>query len=153
MKVSDEFVVGKNNIGWVDSSFTKEYKDEEILPGAVLPFQKLTKNMYDADIITELKVQECTLGDVLEVMKNAPEELKDGYSNLFYIKGHPSRVVRVYWRGGEWHVFDWRRGAYWDAGSRVFSPATGALVPNPLLSETLEFCSCERCKKCGKLIK
>lgn len=156
MKVSEEFVIGKNNIGWVSSDFTKEYGDMEILPGIPLQFQKLTKRMTDSEIFSELKVQECTLGDVLEVIKNATDEMKDGYANLFYIKGHPSRVVFVYWHDSEWHVYDWHRAGHWNAGRRVFSPATSdPLVSYPMSSDTLKlagYCECERCEKCKKLL-
>ena len=155
-KASDEFKVGQNNIGWVDSSFTSEFGDDEIEGGSVLKSLKLARSMTDSEISKEFKVQECTLGDVLETLKNATGDMKDGYSNLFYVKNHPSHVVNVYWRArdGAWYVDGWGRGSgAWDAGRRVFSPATfdsGSSSPKPL--DPLKLCQCDRCGKCGKLI-
>lgn len=135
MKVSEEFVVGKNNIGWVDSDFKNEYKDEEFEMGTVMKSTKLTKSMNDAEIIKEFGVEECTLGDVLATLNAATDDMKDGFSNLFYIKGHSSHVVRVYWYGGRWRVRAWdRRDISWYGGERVFSPAT--FVAKPLSTST-----------------
>lgn len=135
MKVSEEFVVGKNNIGWVDSDFKNEYKDEEFEMGTVMKSTKLTKSMNDAEIIKEFGVEECTLGDVLATLNAATDDMKDGFSNLFYIKGHSSHVVSVYWDGGRWDVSAWSRGDdAWDEGGRVFSPAT--FVAKPLSTST-----------------
>lgn len=157
MKAKDVFKVGENNIGYVSDTFIKEFGNEEITKGNILPFQKLPRYMSDSEIINQLKVQEVTLSDVLETLKNAPQELKDGYSNIFYIKGC-SRVVGVYWGsdGGGWGVRSWRRGSVWDGGHRVFSPANsgaGSVSPSPESTLTLEFCECERCPNCKKIIK
>ena len=121
IKALDEFKQGKNNIGFVSSSFISEFGNNEIEKGSVIPFQILKKMMTDSEIIKELGVKECTLGDVLETLKSAPKEIKDGYWNIFYIKGH-SRVVSVYWFSSSWHVSTWRRGGRWGEGSRVFLP-------------------------------
>lgn len=138
-KVSDEFIKGKNNIGYVDNDFNKEYGNDEFLPGKVLGMHKLTRSMKDSEIISEFKIQECTLGDVLETLKNATEEMKDGYANIFYIKDHPSRVVRVGWDVSDWYVGDWRRGGgAWDAGDRVFSSATVSQNLSPIDSVPLK---------------
>lgn len=159
MLVRDEFQKGKNNIGYVSSSFEGEFGSEE-LPwlSASLKFQVLPRLMSDSEILSELKIQECTLADVLFSLKNATAEMKDGSWNIFYIKGH-SHVVRVYWRGGEWVVYDWHRDDYWSAGARVFSPATpsssniGAMSSETLnLDPKKDVCECERCGKCGRLV-
>lgn len=154
MRVKDEFVKGKYNIGYVDSDFTREYGSEEFELGSSLKSNKLIRSMKDSEIIKEFGVQECTLGDILETIKNATPEMKDGYSNLFYVKGHGSHVVVVYWGGDDWGVRGWDRGdGTWGGDSRVFSPATGTQSLSPRSSDTLEFCSCERCKQCGKIVK
>ncbi len=156
IKVKEEFQVGKNNIGWINSDFTREYGEEEIIPGKNLVGQKLSRTMTDSEIISEFKVQECTLGDILATINAAPEDMKDGYSNIFYIKGHPSRVVDVYWGDGEWFVRVWNRGdGDWYEGDRVFTPATGAgiLSAGALTPLALPiYCECERCPKCKKLL-
>lgn len=154
MKVKDEFIKGKNDIGYVDSNFTSEYGDEEFEVGSILKSNKLTRSMTDSEIIKEFGVQECTLGDIFITLKNATPEMKDGYSNLFYVKGHGSRVVSVRWGGDYWYVYGWGRGdGAWGGDRRVFSPATAAGLLSPQSSDTLEFCSCERCGQCGKVVK
>lgn len=139
MKTSQEFVKGKNNIGYVSSSFLTEFGNDEVVIGSPLICQKLTRSMTDSEIISELGVQECTLGDVLATLDNSTEEMKDGNWNIFYIKGH-ARVVRVYWGadGGEWRVLDWYRGGgSWSGGSRVFSPAIDSRFTSTLDSGSL----------------
>lgn len=124
MKAKETFKVGENKIGYVASSFLEEFGDEEVREGSMLKFDKLSRYMTDSEIIKEFGVQECTLGDVLATLKDASEELKDGYANIFYIKGH-ARVVNVYWFRSGWGVDDWGRGGRrWHAGRRVFSSAT-----------------------------
>lgn len=138
-KVNEVFIKDSHNIGWVDSDFTKEYGDEILKDQSqVLTFHKLTKSMNDSEIIKEFSIQECTLADVLATMNQATDDMKDGYANIFYIKGHPSHVVSVRWSDDEWCVFTWRRGGRtWSAGGRVFSPATEAKRIGALDSETL----------------
>lgn len=157
-KVSDIFKVGENKIGWVDGGFTKEYGNDEFTEGLMLHSSKLSRSMKDSEIIKEFGIQECTLGDVLETLKNATEDMKDGYANVFYIKGHPSLVVSVYWHsdGGEWRVGGWLRGvSSWSGGYRVFSPATVSSNLIPLNSETLTLSQAIKiCKENGlKVIK
>lgn len=124
-KASELFKVGKNNIGYVSSDFIKEFRNEKITKGIKLPFQKLPRYMSDSEIISELKIQECTLDDILVTLNEATDDMKDGWANIFYVKDHPSRVVGVRWSGGGggWGVDGWDRGGRWVGGSRVFSPA------------------------------
>lgn len=153
-KVSEEFVKGKNNIGYVETSFLNEFGNDELGEGKILTSQKLTRTMIDAEIISELKVQECTVADILATMKAAPDDMKDSYYNIFYVKGH-SRVVHVRWRGGEWGVGGWYREDGWHSGHRVFSTATESSA-SELGSGSValtDYCSCEHCPKCGKLVK
>lgn len=140
-KVSDVFKVGQNNIGWVDNSFTKEFGEDEFsdTEPRLIPYT-LSKSMNDSEIIKEFNIQECSLGEVMAMMLNPSPEMKDGYYNIFYIKGHPSRVVDVSWISGrgEWGVRDWRRGGLdWAAGRRVFSPATEAGSISTMTSDSL----------------
>lgn len=128
MKAVEEFVVGKHQIGYVDSDFKSRFgKDEFEMKEAPTKFQKLPRYMTDAEIESELKPGICDLGDVLAFIENAPKEYKDGNWNLFYTKNF---VVCVFWNGffGEWYVGTWSRGGGgWGVDSRVFSPAAGSL--------------------------
>ncbi len=136
-KASEEFAVGKHGIGYVSSDFKEKFSSVEFAERAMPTFQKLGKNMKDAAIESELKPGICELGDVLAFIDNAPQECKDGYSNIFYF---PACVVSVRWSAdfAGWYVLTWYRGdGAWSAGSRVFSPATGRSVPC-----THNCCSC-----------
>lgn len=126
MKPSQEFVKGKHNIGYVESSFISHVGDEEFELKGVPTFQRLPRNMNDAEIERELKPGLCDLGDIIAFMDNPPEGTKDGYTNLFYT---PAFVVGIYWRVFDdvWDVNTWRRsGDEWNGGRRVFSSATGS---------------------------
>jgi hypothetical protein len=134
----EEFQIGKHQIGWM---YNLDRLPETFTPVTKLPtFQKLLRNMTEAQIESELKPGLCTPGDVLFFLDNAPEECKDGNWNLFHFA---SFVVYVDWdsgRGG-WNVYAWGRGGRgWDAGDRVFSPATGTqeLGTGPSVPLTLE---------------
>lgn len=123
---SEVFKNGLHNIGYVSSSFLSNFGSNEVPSGTVLNTQTLSRSMTDSQIISELGIHECTLGDVIETLDNATSEMKDGNWNLFYIK-NSSRVVSVCWLAdfGVWRVGDWRRGGHsWRVGVRVFSPAT-----------------------------
>jgi hypothetical protein len=120
----NEFQVGKHNIGWLDSDFTKYFGESKFGKQSIPTFQTLPRQMDDSEIESELKPGLCELGDILAFLKNPPEKSKDGYANLFYTS---SCVVRVRWHVDDrrWCVSTWRRdGSGWSAGRRVFSPAT-----------------------------
>ena len=121
MKASEEFKVGKNNIGYVGSTFTSTYGKKEFEERETPTFQKTPRSMTDAEIESELKPGFCELGDVLAFIKNPPEGSKDGWSNLFYFEDF---VVFVDWSAYDryWHVDAWYRGE-WGGDRRVFSPA------------------------------
>ena len=138
MKASEEFIKGKHNIGWVDSAFTSNFGSDTFQMGSALKSHTLTRSMSDSEIIKEFGIQECTFGDILATLKDASEDMKDGYANIFYVKDHPSRVVDVNWNDGEWFVRDWYRGdGRWYEGRRVFTPATGALNNRSMDLESL----------------
>lgn len=133
------FKIESHSIGYVSNSFLTEFGSDDVFPGAALSFQKLARNMNDSEILSELKIQECTLGDIIATLDAATSDMKDGNWNIFYVKGH-SRVVDVRWSadGGEWDVRDWRRdGGSWDGGVRVFSPATESCSSSPEFSGSL----------------
>lgn len=138
LKASKEFVVGKNNIGYISSSFEQKFEDKEFQEVTGTPkFQKLPRAMNDGEIESELKPGICSLGDVLAFIKNPPEESKDGDWNLFYF---PDFVVCVSWLSGGryWFVDAWQRGGSgWLEGTRVFSPATDLSSSDTSPSESL----------------
>lgn len=124
IEAKKEIKEGKHGIGYVSSSFESRFYDKEFDSVKTPPsFQKLPRNMTDAQIESELKPGFCTLGDVLAVIQSDNAEFKDGNWNLFYFE---ACVVVVGWRGSYWDVlaFD-RDDRAWAAGRRVFSPATG----------------------------
>ena len=148
-KVSTEFKVGKNGIGYLWGNFEEKFKGQTFKEVAVPPRAiTLPRDMTDAQIESELKPGYCTLGDVLAVLKSDDPKYKDGYANLFYFK---DTVVSVDWYAGHggWVVGAWGRdGIRWYAGHRVFSLVTdqnsdtsktgsGALEPSETLPETL----------------
>lgn len=122
LKSSEEFVVGKHNIGYVDSDFKERHYDKAFSPREIGKFQTLGRYMKNAaDIEKSLNPGKCELGDVLAFLKNPPEGTKDGYYNLFLIGEY---VVSVYWDAsyGAWDVDSWNRDEDWRDDSRVFSP-------------------------------
>lgn len=127
LKTSEEFVKGKHKIGYVSDSFLGFFKDRSFATASMPTFQKLTERISDSKIESTLKPGISSLGYVIAFMDNAPEECKDGYANVFYF---PECVVVVFWNsfGGEWSVHTWDRDEHdWDAGRRIFSPATSGM--------------------------
>lgn len=146
LKAKDEFIVGKHDIGWIDSDFKNRFGGAKFEERALGAFAKLPRSMNGNEMITKRVVEECELGDVLALLKNPPEESKDGDYNLFVLS---SFVVGVYWSDSDWRVRTWDRGGYdWGSHDRVFSPATvsnppgtepsDALILNPFQSELLK---------------
>jgi len=136
LKVSDEFVVGKRGIGWINSRFVETYGAETFDMGTLGRYQVLPRTMSDEAIESELKPGICTPSDLVAFLDGAPQECKDGKWNIFYFSGF---VVSVGWRSrvGGWSVNVWCRDNVWDGGPRVFSPGAGALTLGPKSSDTL----------------
>lgn len=138
LKAKDEFKVGKHNIGWVSDFFKDNYGSESFEESAKMPTsQTLTKYMTDSEIQSELKPDECTLGDVLIFLENDTKEHRDGNWNIFYVG---TFVVGVFWnsRGGGWFVGTWYRDSrVWLTVTRVFSPATDPKTLGTKPSDTL----------------
>lgn len=151
LKASEEFVVGKHSIGWVDSDFRNAFYEKSFSPSTLGKFQKLGKYMANADEIErELKPGKCSLGDVLAFLQNPPEGCKDGWANLFLIG---DRVVSVRWGSddGGWGVDAWCRDGVWSGGGRVFSPGLDSQSLDSSESLTLER-AIELVKKEGYLV-
>lgn len=138
LKVSDEFVVGRHNIGWVDSDFKDKFYGQEFTPNVLGKFQKLGSYMANADEIeTKLNPGRCTLADVYAFLQNPPKESKDGWSNLFLVE---DKVVSLFWYSefGFWFVYTWYREFAWLDDNRVFSPGFESQSLGNLDSSTLE---------------
>lgn len=144
MKVSTEFKIGNHDIGYIDSTFEKEFGKISFEERPTPKFQKLPRAMNDAAIESELKPGMCELGDILAFLKDTPEECKDGWVNLFYT---PAFVVRVRWGayGRGWSVSAWYRGGGgWVGGGRVFSPAIDVSVSKNSDLESYETLNLEK---------
>lgn|SRR3990167_11769 len=147
-KASEEFVVGRHDIGWISSDFLKYFGDQEFEVKAMPTFQRLPLNMTDAEIENEFKPGICELGDILAFLKNPIEECKNGKWNIFYTS---SCVVGVDWIAGSrgWSVITWQRSdRRWGAGGQVFSPAIDTKTLRPSDPLDLEK-AIEQVKKAG----
>lgn len=121
MLASEEFVVHKHSIGFVNSRFRDAFDQTTFDLHPIPNFKKLTKYMSDFEIESEIKPGLCELGDILAFLDAAPEECKDGFANLFHISS--AFVVLVGWYGHGWRVYTWKRGEIeWRTGNRIFSP-------------------------------
>lgn len=113
MKTSEEFRVGKHQIGWISSS---------ILSALPATFKKRTSPTYQvtSKTMSFAELPECELGHILSFLENPPEECKDGYGNYFKCG---SLLVCVRWGGVNrgWDVGGWAPGDDVGAGRRVFS--------------------------------
>lgn len=124
LKASQEFKVGKNEIGWISDRLVRAFNgDTFVLLDQKPTVTTLERRMPDAEIEREIvRGRQVTLGDVLSLLRSSEKTYKDGYANLFYF---PSFVVLVPWDGGGWYVSaDGRGGHGWIQGYRVCCPAT-----------------------------
>ena len=120
LKASQEFIVGKHQIGWVDSDFIEEFLNTSFTKGKLLPTFELPRDMTGDELLKEYP-NLCTLGNVLAYMKAEKDDC------CFLVKGN-SGVVVVYVRWGsgsrKWGVSTWRLGGTWRAGYRFTSCTT-----------------------------
>lgn len=124
MKTSKYFVADKNNIGWVDPDFTKEFGDHtiELVEDFEPQIRKLEKYMTLKQMQEEFRPEEITISDLVHILKTSDKLLKDGYANIFFIKG--SRwAVYVGWNGDVWNVYarSVEDPIEWCAGHQVLS--------------------------------
>lgn len=109
LHVKDEFKVGKNNIGWVGSKFTEVFGHMSFTPLTfIMTNRKLEKSMNDTDILSMLKPQAVSLGDVLYALSYLD---KKGWY-IFYVNDTKGTLwaVDARWYSG-------RRGWYVNARS------------------------------------
>lgn len=144
LKVSKEFVVDKNNIGWIGSRFKEHfYPLSFTVSKEMLKTKTLGKAMLDKEILDEFKPQTVSLGNVLHFLSSAD---KNSWY-IFYVndkKGIPWAVYAL-WdaESGGWDVEapSVERPLRWGGGqvvSRKFSetePKTFKLS-DPLYLET-----------------
>lgn len=145
MLASKYFVAGKNNIRWIDSDFTKEFGDHDLklIEDFEPQIRKLKKYMTLKQMQDEFKPEEVTISDLVHILKTSDKLLKDGYVNIFLIKGS-KWAVRARWRGGGWVVYASSVGSprEWGGGIRVLSreflvAENKTLSPSDTLPETL----------------
>jgi len=115
--------------------------------------------MNDKEILAEFKPKESTLGELAYAMKNNLCS-KNGYANIFYIRDKEDALWVVFcrWYSGSatWNVDAGpvTDSSWWRGGCLVFSADFGnSDTPEPKKDESLILCECERCERCGKLIK
>lgn len=122
---------GNFGIGYVSSDFVAEFGAPEV-ESEKFQFRSvdLPRSMKDSEILAEFKIEEITLNQLAYLLETGEGMLKNGYSNIFYIKGYPSKVLSVYWSSGygAWDVLCWSRGEVWRVSRRVFSPETGSQI-------------------------
>ena len=141
MKTQEEFKIGKNNISYIGSNFKEWFGDMEFKETKpTFTITKLERDMVDKDIFSEIKPNECELGDVLYAIQNNIID-KKLYGGIFYIKDNAGvlRAVYVRWDGVGWnvHTFSVENPVYWHDGLPVFSRNSGTLIPSPSDSLTL----------------
>lgn len=124
MKANKYLVAGKNNIGWIDPDFTKEFGDHtiELMEDFEPQIRKIEKSMTLKQMQDEFKPEEITLSDLVHILKTSDKLLKDGYANIFFIKDS-KRAVDVSWRSGSWDVYAYsvEDPDRWRAGRQVLS--------------------------------
>lgn len=69
MKSQNYFIVGKNNIYYINDSFKYNFYGMEIKEIAkILDFRILEKIMTDKEILEQLRPEECTLADLIQII-------------------------------------------------------------------------------------
>jgi len=108
-------------------------KTEEPFPGSTIYGRKLSKNLVDGSILSELGGQEkaeTTLSELFIMMERqangeAGELLTNGYTNIFYVRDITGtlRAAFVFWLGVGWHVdaHSVEDPSAWRAGIQIFS--------------------------------
>ena len=124
-KASEEFVVGKHNIGYISGYFNDMFCNQSFGDmNSPLESKTLERAMNDSEIMREFNVEELNLGDVLFALKNDEILLKNGHVNIFYVRGGGEVfAVRVRWYSNDrrWSVdADQLGGLRWGAGCRAF---------------------------------
>ena len=115
LKASEEFVVGKHQIGWVDDDFKEEFSKVSFTMPAKLPEVTTLRKYTDGNELLEKYPNLCTLGDVLLYMKKKKDWA------VFLVRGNDAVfVVHVCWYSDcrKWLVHAWDLDRGWSAGYR-----------------------------------
>lgn len=128
MKTQEFFKIGNNDIGWINSDFLDNFSDIDftIPVECNLKSKTLSRPMNDKEILTELKPQESTLGELAYSIENNKISRDDKW-NIFYIRDKKNNpwAVRVRWYSDsrDWYVraYSVSNANPWGAGGRVFS--------------------------------
>ena len=147
LKASEEFVAGKNGIGWVGSNFKERLHDLSFTPKQeTLQSKELERNMNDKEILKELKPQAVELGDVLFSLSYLSH---DGWY-LFHVNDRKGTLWAVY---AGWDADDggWNVGALsvesryrWDDGDQVLSRGFSDPLPSEKTLSDLESLTLEQ---------
>lgn len=146
MKTSSFFKEGKNNIGWIGLNFQENFGNSSFtIPQELkLESRKLERAMLDKEILDEFKPEESTLGELAYAIKN-DLLVKDGYSNIFYIKDDKGVLwaVRARWGdvGRAWVVeaYSVEDPVRWISGRHALSRKFGSRsLGNSELPDVLE---------------
>lgn len=124
LKASKEFAVGKNGIVWIGSNFREHFGSMSFEESKELLVSKtLERSMLDSEILSELKPEEVTLGDVLHGLKTLD---KSGW-HIFYVRDAQNALWAV--RAG-WYS----DGDGWNVGARSVSDPLRWLAGDQVLS-------------------
>lgn len=133
LHAKDEFVVGKNNIAWINSTFKEHLYDLDFTPSTFnLARRTLEKPMNDVEILTSLKPEAVLLGDVLYALEYLEHD--DWY--LFYVNDRKGALwaVRARWNAvsGGWLVYAYsvERPLRWYDGRQVLSRGFSDPLPS-----------------------
>ena len=101
--------INKNNIKYLGDKFKAHFSYDFTVPKKLkLTHKVLEKSMLDKEILEEFKPKESTLGEFAWALKNEKAMLKNGWSNIFYIRDKDNNLwaVRACWNdfGGGWLV-------------------------------------------------
>lgn len=121
--VDDEFIAGKNKIGYVDVSFENRFAGRIVKSQkrAKLVCDKLQKYATSCEIIAAMGgigKEQVTLADILAALRS--DRLEKGIRHIFFVE---DRAIRIDWLRNGWciHAFSVGATGGWVTGRQVVS--------------------------------